>query len=116
RGKIDEAEAQLTKAGLNLEQLRNAVDLEVRQAYFNYVAARAQVETARAAVAFSGENLRLSRLRYQNGAGTSLELADALLSDTQAHTDLVGALAAVRTTYAAFQRAVGENAGDQAGV
>jgi outer membrane protein TolC len=107
RGKVAEAEAEIAKANINLAQLRNAADLEVRHGYFDYVAARAQVDAARAAVAFTQESLRLSRLRYENGAGTSLELADALLSDTQARTNLVDALVNVRTSYAALQRAIG---------
>ena len=107
RGKVQEADAQVAKAQLNVSQLRNTIDLEVRQAFFDYEAARSQVESARAAVAASGEDLRLSRDRYAGGAGTALESADALLADSQARVSLIEGFVSLRTSFARLQRAVG---------
>ncbi|MBC5823589.1 MAG: TolC family protein [Candidatus Eremiobacteraeota bacterium] len=105
RGKIAEASAQLDKARINVRQIANSVDLEVRQSYLNYVAAGAQVSAARTAQTSADENLRVSRVRFAAGVGTSLELADALLADTTARTQYVGALANLRVTLATLQRA-----------
>ena len=105
--KVEQAQAQVDKASLELQVLDHSIDLDVRQAYFNYEAAVSRIGVARAAVSAADEGLRLSRLRYANGAGTSLELSDALLSDTKSHTDLVQALADAQTAYAALQRAQG---------
>ncbi|MDQ2816829.1 MAG: TolC family protein [Candidatus Eremiobacteraeota bacterium] len=105
RGRIEEASAELEKAQVNVRQTQNGVDLEVRQSYLNYVAAGAQVGAAQAAQTSADENLRVSRVRFGAGVGTSLELSDALLADTQARTQYVSALANVRIALAALQRA-----------
>ncbi|HXW77259.1 MAG TPA: TolC family protein, partial [Candidatus Eremiobacteraceae bacterium] len=57
--------------------------------------------------ASADENLRVTRIRYRAGVGTSLELADALLADTQAQTQYVSAQAGLRTALVVLQRAAG---------
>ncbi|HXW77440.1 MAG TPA: TolC family protein [Candidatus Eremiobacteraceae bacterium] len=106
-GKVAEATADVDKAGVNLQQLKNGVDLEVREAFFNYTAAQAQVAAASSGQASADENLRVTRIRYRAGVGTSLELADALLADTQAQTQYVSAQAGLRTALVVLQRAAG---------
>jgi outer membrane protein TolC len=106
-GKVAEASADVDKAKINLRQLENGVDLQVRSAYLNYVAAQAQVSAARSAQASADENLRVTRIRYKAGVGTSLELSDALLADTQTGTQYVDALANLRIALVAVQRSAG---------
>lgn len=106
-GKVAEATADVEKAKINLQQLENGVDLEVRQAYFNYAAAKAQVSAAQSSQTSADENLRVTRIRYKAGVGTSLELADALLADTQAQTQYVTAQANLRTALVSLRRAAG---------
>jgi len=107
RGKVLEAHADLDKANLQLQQLDNSVDLEARQAYLNYQAALAQVDAAKSAQASADESLRVSGIRYRAGVGTSLELADAELADTQAQTQLITAIVNVRVALTNLQRAAG---------
>jgi outer membrane protein len=106
-GKVAEATADVDKAKINLQQLENGVDLEVRRAYFNYVAAQASLAAARSAQTSADENLRVTRIRYRAGVGTSLELSDALLADTQAQTQYVSAQANLRIALVKLQRAAG---------
>jgi len=106
-GKVAEATADVDKAKINLQQLENGVDLEVREAYLNYVAAKAQVSAALSGQTSADENLRVTRLRYRSGVGTSLELSDALLADTQAQTQYVDSQANLRIALVALQRAAG---------
>jgi outer membrane protein len=106
-GKVAEAQANVDKAQINLQQLDNSVDLDVRRAYLDYVAAKAQVSAAASAQASADEDLRVTRIRYRAGVGTSLELADALLADTQAQTQYVSAQAGLRTAQVQLQRAAG---------
>ena len=106
-GKVAEARADVEKAKINLKQLSNGIDLEVRQAYFNYTAAQAQVGANKAAQDAADESLRVSQLRFKSGVGTSLELADALLADESARTDYVNAQANLRIALTALQRAAG---------
>jgi outer membrane protein len=107
RGKVQQALAQVDKAKINLKAINNSVDLEVREAYFNYAAAQAQVGAALEATESAGESLRVNQIRYKSGVGTSLELSDALLSNTQAQDQYISALADLRVSLVAVQRAAG---------
>jgi outer membrane protein len=107
KGKVAEASVDVDKAKIDLQQLENGVNLEVRKAYLDYAAAIAEVSAAQSGQASADENLRVSRIRYRAGVGTSLELADALLADTQAQTEYVSSQASLRTALVALQRAAG---------
>jgi outer membrane protein len=107
RGKVQEASANVDKANIALKSLYNSVDLQVRQAYFNYTAALAQVDAARDAQTAALENYRINAIRYGAGVGTSLELSDALLSQTQAQDQYITALANLRINLVALQQAAG---------
>ena len=107
RGKVLQALAQVDKAKINLKAINNSVDLEVREAYFNYTAAQAQVGAALEATESAGESLRVNQIRYKSGVGTSLELSDALLSNTQAQNQYISALSDLRVSLVALQRAAG---------
>ena len=107
RGKVLQALAQVDKAKINLKAISNSVDLEVREAYFNYTAAQAQVGAALEATESARESLRVNQIRYKSGVGTSLELSDALLSNTQAQNQYISALADLRVSLVAVQRAAG---------
>jgi outer membrane protein len=106
-GKVVQASAQVDKAKINLRQLRNGVDLEVRRAYFNYAAALAAATAAESAQSAAAEGLRVNQLRYRSGVGTSLELSDALLAYTQTQVQYARALATERTALVELQRAAG---------
>jgi outer membrane protein len=67
------------------DKIVDAVRLEVKGAYLNLQSSAQQIEVTRTAVAQAVENLRLQRLRYQEGVGTATEVLDAvtLLTSTQ---------------------------------
>lgn len=106
-GQVAEAQADVDKAQINLKQLENGVDLEARSAYLNYVAAQAQLAAAKSAQQSADEDLRVTRIRFQAGVGTSLELSDALLADTQAQSQYVTAQAGVQSALVTLKRAAG---------
>ncbi len=107
RGKVMQAISQVDKAKINLKNTDNSVDLEVREAYFNYTAAQAAVEAAQSATVSARENFRVNQIRFKAGVGTSLELSDALLSATQAEDSYISALADLRVSLVSLQRAAG---------
>ena len=107
RGKVLEAQSQIDKAKINLKAIGNDVDLEVREAFFNYTAAQAQVAAAREGTVAARENFRVNQIRFRAGVGTSLELSDALLSSTQAEERYIGALSDLRVALVTLQRAAG---------
>jgi outer membrane protein len=106
-GKVVEATAEVDKAKINLQQLRNSVDLQVRQAYFDYVAAQAAVGAANSAQVSAAESLRVTQLRYRSGIGTALDLSDSLLTFTQTQVQYATALADESRALVELQRAAG---------
>ena len=106
-GKVAQAQAEVDKAKINLQQLRNEVDLQVREAYFNYQAAQSAVSAADSARVAAAESLRVTQLRYRSGVGTALDLQDALLAFTQTQVQYASALADQSTALIALQRAAG---------
>uniref|UniRef100_E6PHZ2 TolC family protein n=1 Tax=mine drainage metagenome TaxID=410659 RepID=E6PHZ2_9ZZZZ len=91
RNGIALAEAGLKQAQFGVAQLKDGVELQVRQAYLREEIAASQVEAAKKLVAVSDETLRLAELRYRGGVGTELELEDADLGDRAAHETLARA-------------------------
>jgi outer membrane protein TolC len=69
--------------------------------------ASAQIAAARSALEAASESYRLASARYKVGVGSSIELADAELTLSQAQTDLAGAANTLRTSRAELTRAVG---------
>jgi outer membrane protein TolC len=86
RTSIARRELDSLKAGR--DKLTDAMRLGVKAAYLDLQSSAQKIEVTKTAVEQADENLRLQRLRYQEGVGTSLEVLDAvnLLSAAQTNT------------------------------
>jgi outer membrane protein TolC len=88
---IRKAKTDDRAANLTYEQLKNQVELDVRQAFYTYRESgerlMAQLKTTEQAT----EGLKIARVRYQNGVGTQLEILSAETALTQAKTNYVQA-------------------------
>jgi outer membrane protein len=80
--------SELASLKTTRDKIIDAVRLDVKGAYLNLQSSAQQIDVTKTAVAQAEENLRLQRLRYQEGVGTALEVLDAvtLLSTTQSNT------------------------------
>lgn len=101
------AQSAIRHASLEAERLQIAIDLEVRQAHDDAVAAQERIVAARSFVESAHENLRLAEIRYRGGVGTILELRDAQLQDTSAQQTLIAAQAGLYRSLAALRAAAG---------
>ena len=72
-----EAEAKSREARAELERLRDAVELEVRQAFLDQEAARKRVDIANKSRALAGRSLEIVEDRYRNGLVPLVDLLDA---------------------------------------
>jgi len=86
---------------------RDGVRLEVRKAYYDYDAARQQVEVARGAVAQADESLRINRNRYEGGLTTISDLLRVEEAAHRAQADYWQAVYRVQTSYAGVELATG---------
>lgn len=91
RSATQQATIQLDNARLALEKQRLDVGLEVRQAWLDLTSAREQLVAAQAQQRAAEMALTASRERYQAGAATLVELAQARATQIQAATALVNA-------------------------
>lgn len=90
------------------QQLQQNIELEVRDASVNVINAQALVESAQSGVAYNRELVRIAALRYRAGAGTLLELTTAQANLASAENSLSAAQYQLQTSYASYQRAIGE--------
>ncbi len=94
------------------ESAASGVRLEVRKAYFDYDAARRQLEVARTAVAQASESLRIGHDRYDAGLNTITDLLRMEEADVRARTDYWQAVYRVHSSYANLELATGTLSAD----
>jgi outer membrane protein TolC len=94
---------------LNREKLLDAIRLDVQAAWLDRESSNQKVQVSMAAVAQAAENLRLQRLRYQQGVGTSTEVLDAVTLMTTAETNAWKADFGVKRAEAALQYTMGRD-------
>jgi len=70
--------SELASLRATRDKILDAVRLDVKGAYLNLQSSTQQIEVTKTAVAQAEENLRLQRLRYQEGVGTATEVLDAV--------------------------------------
>ncbi|HUL00776.1 MAG TPA: TolC family protein [Nitrospirota bacterium] len=83
--KISMGRAELISLKHTRDKIADAVRLDVKNAYLDLQSSMQRIDVMRTSVAQAEENLRLQRLRYQEGVGTAIEVLDAvtLLSTSQ---------------------------------
>ena len=74
---LDAARHQTRSFNENIDRFEEGVRLEVRQAWQDLSTAQARSETARAALAATGEALRITDERFQQGLEKMIDLLDA---------------------------------------
>jgi outer membrane protein TolC len=89
------------------EQLRLAIQLDVRQALTRLQSAQEQLVATKKTVELATEALRIARVRYDAGEAIQLEVSSAERALTEARTSEASARYDYLVAYAALQRAVG---------
>jgi outer membrane protein len=88
-GIVHEAEGNLGFAAAQLDLLRQQVRVDVDQALLAIRAAKAAVSSSRDALVAARQRLALAEGRYQNGAGSVIELGDAQIAAANAAAQVV---------------------------
>ncbi|MDD5350125.1 MAG: TolC family protein [Chthoniobacteraceae bacterium] len=103
-GRVKQARARLEQAKANYDDSVQKTDLQVQQAWANLLQARETIDGGRETVRQAKEALRLARERLSAGAGTQLDVLNAVVQLTQAHTTELQARATYNTALAEFDR------------
>ncbi|MBW1795677.1 MAG: TolC family protein [Deltaproteobacteria bacterium] len=99
--------ARLRQARQTLEQIEDAVRLEVKTTYLNLQAAEKNIWVAKKSVESAEENFRISKERYREQVATATEVLDAQTRLTQARTNYTNALVEFNVARARLIRAMG---------
>lgn len=108
RHRIARSKVEVNREQAQLDQLKLSVQQEVWSAYSRWIEAYQSLETSRSRQAQAEESLRLTKARYEEGAGTINDLLDAELSLDQADTGLNTARYRLYLARVAFLLAAGE--------
>ncbi|MEM1093062.1 MAG: TolC family protein [Bacteroidota bacterium] len=92
RNSVQRAQVRLTNAQLGLENLRQDIALEVRQAYLDYQTAIQTLDATAAALASAQQALEVEQERYAVGSSTIVELTQARASFVQAQSNRASAV------------------------
>ena len=90
-GKVSEAESVLKQTQLGLDQMAKGIRLEIRKALIDYEVASKKLEAVSLEVDLAKENHEAATIRYENGAGSNLDLLDAYNKLVSAKSSLVTA-------------------------
>ena len=91
----------------NEDSIRQAVQLEVSQAYLNVQDAAEQIAMAEQTVLQAQENYDLASGRYRVGVGSPIEVADATITLNNARANLNSALFNYKIAQAALEKSTG---------
>jgi len=107
RGQVAQARAELSRAELGLQQAREGVAIEVRQARYELDRARALVAARRQTVTQAVRAQHLASVRFGSGIATALEVSDARLAMQQSQVNEAAATRDYLLSVAALERALG---------
>lgn len=106
-GKVVQARAELQQADLDAADIRRRIELEVRQAYSDYLQALELIAAQKRVVEQAEESLRLAAARFSAGAGTQLDVLSAQTALTEARSNEIQALYDYNLALATLDRATG---------
>jgi outer membrane protein len=106
--KSREAALLLKEARLALENLERAIQVEVKQSYLSFLAAKEAIDAAQENVGQAQKAFEIIETRYRNGLATNLEVLDTELAYRQSQVNYLTALKIYNTSLAEIYRAIGK--------
>ena len=107
KGRVDEAVALRGKASEAKAETTRVVELQVRTAWSDLRTARSVLDAQADNVRKANRALELAQIRFNEGAGTQIDVLDAQTALTEAHGSFVDALRDYSVAYARLRRATG---------
>jgi outer membrane protein len=85
--RVGMGKGELLSLRITRDKILDAVRLDVKSAYLDLKSSELKIDVMKTSVASAEENLRLQRLRYQEGVGTAIEVLDAVTLLSTAETN-----------------------------
>ncbi|HRG80139.1 MAG TPA: TolC family protein [Cyclobacteriaceae bacterium] len=90
--KLQQEKIALSKVDNGFRSLKNGIDLEIKQASLIFENAIATLETQQANMDLASRVAQVTKLKYEQGVGSNIEVVDAENSLRQAQTNYYGAM------------------------
>jgi outer membrane protein TolC len=90
--KIQQAKFAYEKIEKNTTQLQNAIDMEIRQATINITNSLDALKSQKRNLDLAAEIVRVTRIKYQQGVGSNIEVNNAITAYKEAETNYYSAL------------------------
>lgn len=90
--KLQQEKIVLQKVDNGFRSLKNGIDLEIRQASLIFENAISTLETQRANMELASKVAQVTKIKYEQGVGSNIEVIDAENSLRQAQTNYYGAM------------------------
>lgn len=107
--KVKEAKANIIRSNADMESMKQQVESEVRQSYFNLQAAEESIQVAETSKIAAEESLEFAKERYRLGRGSDIELAEAESLFASTTASYVQAIYNYKVSVAQLERAIGKN-------
>lgn len=104
---VQSRRTDVSKSRNALIQLKDSIELEIKQSYLALQATEKNIFVAEKAVEQAKENFRMSEERYREQVATSTEVTDAETLLTSSRVDYYGALYQFNLAWATLERAMG---------
>jgi outer membrane protein len=104
---VSASKANVAKVKYLLRELKDSIQLQVKEAYLNVREAEKNIQVARTAVIQAEENFRMNEERYKQQVATSTDVLDAQTLLTQARSNYFNALSEHDIALAQLERAMG---------
>lgn len=114
RSEISKERKEMEKVSEEERILRLEIIREIKDAYLNIENAQKRIEVSLKAVETAKENLRIELLKFETGAGTSMDVIDAQTALLRAEADYLQAIYDKNIAIASLRKAIGEDIYEEA--
>ncbi len=105
--KIKKAEKSKQEIEKQFELVKNSIEIEVKNAYLNFLSTKKKIEQAKKQIESAKENLRVARLLYNEGMATTTDVIDATTTLIQANNSFFNYLYEYQISCAELEKAAG---------
>jgi len=105
--KIKKAEKSKQEIEKQFELVKNSIEIEVKNAYLNFLSAKKKIEQAKKQIESAEENFRVARLLYNEGMATTTDVIDANIGLIQANNNFFNYLYQYQISCAELEKAAG---------
>lgn len=102
-----QAKLEIEKAQNNLADFENIINFQVQQSKFNYLNSLKSLQAQKRNLELAEEVTRISKIKYQEGVGSNLELVTAETSYKEAQTNYYNALYDVIVSKIDYEKSLG---------